>query len=63
MSYSTQEEKKTCPMVHQKNIQIPQENVKYLELHLERRLTWRKHTFEKRKQLGITLTKMYVLVI
>jgi hypothetical protein len=39
--------------------QLPQEEVvKYLGLHLDRRLAWRKHIFAKRKQLGITLTKM-----
>jgi hypothetical protein len=38
-------------------LQPPQEeDVKYLRLHLDRRLTW-----HKRKQLGITLTKMYWL--
>jgi hypothetical protein len=31
-------------------------------LHLDRRLTWHKHIFAKRKQLGITLTKMYLLL-
>jgi hypothetical protein len=29
---------------------------------LDRRLTWRNHIFVKRKQLGITLTKMYWLL-
>jgi hypothetical protein len=33
----------------------------YLELHLDRRLTWHKH-ITKRKQLRITLTKMYWLL-
>jgi hypothetical protein len=38
-----------------------EEDVKYLGLHLDRRLTWHKQIFAKRKQLGITLTKMYWL--
>jgi hypothetical protein len=43
-------------------VQLPQEDVKYLGLHLDRRITWHKHIFAKRKQLGIiTLTEMYWL--
>jgi hypothetical protein len=39
-------------------VQLPQsEDIKYLGLHLDRRLTWR-----KRKQLGLTLTKMHWLL-
>jgi hypothetical protein len=40
-------------------VQLPrEEGVKYLGLHLDRRLTWHKHIFIKCKKLGITLTKM-----
>jgi hypothetical protein len=53
----------TCPRVHINNVQLPQtEEVKYLGLHLNRRLTWQKRIFTKRKQLGITLTKMHWLL-
>jgi hypothetical protein len=52
--------KETCPPVSIDNELIPQsEDVKYLGLHLDRRLTWRKHLFTKRKQLGITLSKIH----
>jgi hypothetical protein len=44
-------------------VQIPQENhVKYLGLHLDRRLTWHSHIFAKCKHFGISLTKMYWLL-
>jgi hypothetical protein len=55
--------RKMCAPVHINNVQLPQEeNVKYLGLHLDRRFTWHKHIFAKRKQLGITLTKMHWLL-
>jgi hypothetical protein len=51
--------RETCPPVHINNVQLLQEeDVKYLRLNLDRRLTWHKHIFVKRKQLGITLTKI-----
>jgi hypothetical protein len=51
------------PLVHIKNAQLPQEEyVKYLGLHLDRRLTWHKNVLIKQKQLGITLNKTYWLL-
>jgi hypothetical protein len=39
-----------------------EEYLKYLGLHLDRRLTWRKLILTERKQLGMTLTKMHWLL-
>jgi hypothetical protein len=61
VTFTTRRE--TCPPVHINDVQILQENhVKYLGLHLDRRLTWHTHIFAKRKQLGLSLTKMYWLL-
>lgn len=50
----------TCPPVKLNGVQIPQANeVRYLGIYLDRRLTWRKHIFTKRKALGIQLRKIY----
>lgn len=52
-----------CPQVKINDKLIPaQDDVKYLGLHLDKRLTWRKHIFAKRCQLGIKLRKMYWLM-
>jgi hypothetical protein len=61
ITFTTRRE--TCPSVHINDVELTQaEEVKYLGLHLDLRLTWRNHIFAKRKQLGITLTKMYWLL-
>jgi hypothetical protein len=42
VTFTTRRE--TCPPVHINSVQLPQqEDIKYLGLHTNRRLTWRKH--------------------
>jgi hypothetical protein len=48
-----------CTPVHINDVQI---HVRYLALHLDRRLTWHPHIFTKCKQLWISLTKMHWLL-
>jgi hypothetical protein len=53
----------TCPPVKINDVHLPQsDEVKHLGLHLDRRLTWIKHIFTKRKQLGLTLKKIHWLL-
>lgn len=48
-----------CPPVLLNGQQLPQANdAKYLGMHLDQRLTWKKHIFTKRKQLGLKLQRM-----
>jgi hypothetical protein len=61
ITFSNRQE--TCPAVYINNEPLPQaEDVKYFGLHLDRRLTWHKHIFTKRKHLGTILTKLYRLL-
>ncbi|CAG5014895.1 unnamed protein product [Parnassius apollo] len=53
----------SCPPVTLNNIVVPQaDHVRYLGLYLDKRLTWQKHIFTKRKQLGIQTRKLYWLI-
>ena len=53
----------TIPLVKLNNKQLIQpEEVKYLGIHLDRKLTWRKHISTKRKQLDLKLHKLYWII-
>lgn len=55
--------KENCPPVCLNGTAIPsKDNVKYLGLHLDRRLTWKVHINAKRKQLDIKFKQMYWLL-
>jgi len=55
--------KNTCPPVHLNNKQLTQtDDEKYLVIHLDRTLTWRKHITTNRKQLDRKLRKLYWII-
>lgn len=55
--------KDTCPPVTLNGQEIPQaDHAKYLGMHLDRRLTWQKHIWTKRKQLDSKLRDLQWLI-
>lgn len=53
----------SCPEVTYNNQIIPMKTeIKYLGMHLDRRLTWKNHILAKRKQLDIKIKQMYWLI-
>lgn len=52
-----------CPPVYLNNVQIPHsDGARYLGLHLDKKLTWKKHIINKRKELELKMRKMYWLL-
>lgn len=51
-----------CPPIILNGDQIPHATAKYLGMHLDRRLTWQKHIWAKRKTLDTKLRSMTWLI-
>lgn len=55
--------KQTCPQITLNAVNVPQKtDIKYLGVHLDRRLTWRKHIITKREHMKLKLRQLYWLI-
>jgi len=55
--------RETYPLVTLNGQRIPQtDETKYVGIHLDRRLNWKKHIFTKRRQLRLQLGKMVLAI-
>jgi hypothetical protein len=66
VTFTTRRE--TCPPVHINSVQLPpEEDVKYLELHLNRRLIWHKHIvgashMSDNRQMSVAMQRLVDLI-
>lgn len=58
--FSTRKETLPPVGIHNRDY-VQSENMKYFEIHLDRKPTWR-NIFTKRKQLGLKLSQMYWII-
>jgi hypothetical protein len=55
--------KNQCPPIFFNNILIPESSsIRYLGMHMDKKLTWREHIVKKRKQIDLKFKQLYWLL-